>query len=180
MKILQDTSRFSEYEVAISSHFEKASVELLQRVHSSEYIAFVDKLSRQLQSSEGSRLLPFTPQVQKSILHQPSTNLKSAENCDTSFSAGTLQAARRAAGAVAHAVDLVLLGRNRNAFCAIRPPGHHAGYEGLLSNARSCGFCIFNNVAVGALHALEDHNCERVAIIDVDIHHGNIFLKNMK
>ena len=51
--------------------------------------------------------------------------------------------------------------------------GHHAGYEGLLKNARSCGFCIFNNIAAGALHALEEHNCERVAIIDVDVHHGN-------
>jgi acetoin utilization deacetylase AcuC-like enzyme len=74
---------------------------------------------------------------------------------------------------VAHAVDSVLLGRNRNAFCVVRPPGHHAGHRGLLAGAKSCGFCIFNNVAAGALHALEGQFCERVAIIDIDVHHGN-------
>ena len=70
-------------------------------------------------------------------------------------------------------MDCVLLGRNRNAFCVVRPPGHHAGYRGLLDGAKSCGFCIFNNVAAGALHALEGQFCERVAIIDIDVHHGN-------
>ena len=98
--------------------------------------------------------------------------LKKSEYCDTSFSSGTLRAARRAAGAVAHAVDLVLLGRHRNAFCVVRPPGHHAGYQGLLDGAKSCGFCIFNSVAAGAMHALEAHNCDRVAIVDLDVHHG--------
>ena len=73
---------------------------------------------------------------------------------------------------MAHAVDSVLLGRNRNAFCVVRPPGHHAGHRGLLDGAKSCGFCIFNNVAAGALHALEGQFCERVAIIDIDVHHG--------
>ncbi|CAN0445630.1 unnamed protein product, partial [Discosporangium mesarthrocarpum] len=94
-------------------------------------------------------------------------------------------AARRAAGAVTHAVDAVVSGRNRNAFCVVRPPGHHAGPNGLLEAAVktktlffshpqvSCGFCIFNNVAVGALHALEVHRLERVAIVDIDVHHGN-------
>lgn len=71
----------------------------------------------------------------------------------------------------------VLVGRNRNAFCVVRPPGHHAGVNGLLDGAESCGFCIFNNVAAGAMHALSDElhgrKCERVAIIDIDVHHGN-------
>lgn len=71
----------------------------------------------------------------------------------------------------------VLVGRNRNAFCVIRPPGHHAGINGLLSNAESCGFCLFNNVAAGAMHALSDEKhrprCERCAIVDIDAHHGN-------
>lgn len=171
MNNLLDTNQFHEHEISISSHFEKASLQLLHRVHSSEYIAFVDSLSQQIQSTDLTTV-PFTPQVQQKILHQPIHELKNAAFCDTAFSIGTLQAARRAAGAVAHAVDHVLLGRNRNAFCVVRPPGHHAGYEGLLKNSKSCGFCIFNNVAAGALHALEEHNCERVAIIDVDIHHG--------
>lgn len=71
----------------------------------------------------------------------------------------------------------VLVGRSRNAFCITRPPGHHAGINGLLDGGESCGFCIFNNVAAGAMHALSDENhrpkCERCAIVDIDIHHGN-------
>lgn len=175
MHRLQNREEFAEHEVEISSHFDKAPVELLSRVHSPEYIAFVDKLSKQMQlKSAAGAVVPFTPQVQKEVQGvTENQNIKKEEFCDTSFSAGTLQAARRAAGAVAFAVDRVLLGRNRNAFCCVRPPGHHAGYNGLLDNAKSCGFCIFNNVAAGAMHALEGHNCERVAIVDLDIHHGN-------
>ena len=69
----------------------------------------------------------------------------------------------------------VLLSRNRNAFCAVRPPGHHAGVNGLLEGGESCGFCIFNNVAAGALHAISDDKllCNRCAIVDIDVHHGN-------
>ena len=71
----------------------------------------------------------------------------------------------------------VLVGRNRNAFCVVRPPGHHAGVNGLLAGGESCGFCIFNNVAAAAMHALSDENqrpkCKRVAIVDIDAHHGN-------
>ena len=178
MHRLQNREEFAEHELEISSHFDKAPVEMLSRVHSPEYIAFVDKLSKKMQTEQGSgsrmdAVVPFTPQVQAGVQKAAFNDLKKDELCDTSFSAGTLQAARRAAGAVAFAVDRVLLGRNRNAFCCIRPPGHHAGYNGLLTNAKSCGFCIFNSVAAGALHALEGHNSEKVAIIDLDIHHGN-------
>jgi len=70
----------------------------------------------------------------------------------------------------------VLAGRSRNAFCIVRPPGHHAGVNGLLDGGESCGFCIFNNVAAGAMHALSERHqvrCERVAIVDIDVHHGN-------
>jgi len=102
---------------------------------------------------------------------------KEDRHSDTAFSVGSLKAARRAAGAVQHAVDCVLVGRNRNAFCIVRPPGHHAGINGLLAGAESCGFCLFNNVAAGAMHALSDEKhrprCERCAIVDVDVHHGN-------
>ena len=76
-------------------------------------------------------------------------------------------AALRAAGAVCAAVDAVMTGQARNAFCAVRPPGHHATRD------RAMGFCFFNNVAVAAAHALEAHGLERVAIIDFDVHHGN-------
>lgn len=86
---------------------------------------------------------------------------------DTALSAHTLNAARRAAGAVVHGVDLVMQREVRHAFCAVRPPGHHA------ERARAMGFCFFNNVAVGALHALQAYGLERVAIVDFDVHHGN-------
>lgn len=79
----------------------------------------------------------------------------------------TLRAALRAAGAVVLGVDLVMAGTEQAAFCNVRPPGHHA------ERARAMGFCFFNNVAVGAAHALAVHELERVAIADFDIHHGN-------
>ncbi|MCE2945889.1 MAG: histone deacetylase family protein [bacterium] len=86
---------------------------------------------------------------------------------DTAMNPHTLQAIRHAAGAAVRATDLVASGEVDNAFCAVRPPGHHA------EHARAMGFCIFNNVAIGALHALEAHGFERVAVVDFDVHHGN-------
>jgi acetoin utilization deacetylase AcuC-like enzyme len=86
---------------------------------------------------------------------------------DTAMSPGTWEAVLRAAGAAVLATDLVLAGRAGSAFCSVRPPGHHA------TRNRAMGFCFFNNVAVAALHALERHGLERVAVIDFDVHHGN-------
>jgi acetoin utilization deacetylase AcuC-like enzyme len=86
---------------------------------------------------------------------------------DTAMSRGTLSAALRAAGAGVLAVDLVMEGKYENAFCSVRPPGHHA------TRNRAMGFCFFNNIAVAAAHALEGHGLERVAVIDWDVHHGN-------
>jgi acetoin utilization deacetylase AcuC-like enzyme len=76
-------------------------------------------------------------------------------------------AARHAAGAVVHGVDLVCSGEHQSAFCAVRPPGHHA------ESRRAMGFCVFNSIAVGAAHALAAHGLSRVAIVDFDVHHGN-------
>jgi acetoin utilization deacetylase AcuC-like enzyme len=86
---------------------------------------------------------------------------------DTEISGGSLTAALAAAGTVVSAVDAVVTGRTRRAFCAVRPPGHHA------SAARGMGFCIFNNIAIGVRHAQRRHGVERVLIADWDVHHGN-------
>jgi len=86
---------------------------------------------------------------------------------DTAIGPRTLDAAQRAAGAVVLATDLVMEGKISNAFCNIRPPGHHA------SSDTAMGFCFYNNVAVGAAHALEQHGLDRVAVLDFDVHHGN-------
>ena len=86
---------------------------------------------------------------------------------DTVMGPGSTESALRAAGAVVAAVDAVLGGSAQRAFCAVRPPGHHATRE------RAMGFCLFNNVAVAAAHALAVHGLRRVAIADFDVHHGN-------
>lgn len=86
---------------------------------------------------------------------------------DTVVSPESLQAARRAAGAVVKAVDLVLGGEMDDAFCCVRPPGHHAESD------RAMGFCLYNNIAVGAAHALEVHGLDRIAVVDFDVHQGN-------
>ncbi len=88
-------------------------------------------------------------------------------DADTVMSAHSLGAALRAAGAVCAAIDAVFADARRRAFCAVRPPGHHATHDTAM------GFCLFNNVAIGAAHALATQAIERVAIIDFDVHHGN-------
>lgn len=86
---------------------------------------------------------------------------------DIIVSPGSGEAALRAAGAVCAAVDAVACGEAANAFCVVRPPGHHAG------PGQAMGFCLFNNVAIGGAHARAVHGFERIAIIDFDVHHGN-------
>ena len=86
---------------------------------------------------------------------------------DTAMNPHSLEAALLAAGANIQAVDMVMAGEARRAFCSVRPPGHHAERD------HAMGFCIFNNVAVGAAHAITVHGLERVAIVDFDVHHGN-------
>ena len=96
----------------------------------------------------------------------PDTGWRSLD-ADTHMSAGSLAAAYRAVGAGVKAVDMVLAGEVTNAFCAVRPPGHHAEQETAM------GFCLFGSVAIAAKHALDHHGLNRVVIIDFDVHHGN-------
>lgn len=92
---------------------------------------------------------------------------RAAFDADTIVSAGSREAILRAAGAVCAAVDAVVAGEGANAFCAVRPPGHHA------EPMHPMGFCIFNAIAVGALRARAVHGLQRVAVVDFDVHHGN-------
>ena len=96
----------------------------------------------------------------------PQKGYKSLDG-DTHISSGSLTAAYRAAGGVLRAIDIVLSGEAKNAFVAVRPPGHHAETQTAM------GFCLFGNIALGAKHALDFHGLKRVAVIDFDVHHGN-------
>ncbi len=86
---------------------------------------------------------------------------------DTVMSAGTWEAALRAVGAGLEAVDKVFAGEVKNAFCQVRPPGHHAESD------RAMGFCLFSNAAIAAMYARKKHGAERIAVVDFDVHHGN-------
>lgn len=118
--------------------------------------------------AELSQLLRAHPQeyVDSLFSLSPTEGIKHVDP-DTAMSPGTLTAALRAAGAGIMGVDLVMEKKASTAFCAVRPPGHHA------ERAKAMGFCFFNNIAVAAYHALEAHGISRVAIVDFDVHHGN-------
>jgi acetoin utilization deacetylase AcuC-like enzyme len=88
-------------------------------------------------------------------------------DADTMMSEGSLHAALRGSGALMTAIDAVMQGDTKQAFCAIRPPGHHATHD------QAMGFCLFNHVAVGAMHLIAEHQLSRIAIVDFDVHHGN-------
>jgi acetoin utilization deacetylase AcuC-like enzyme len=88
-------------------------------------------------------------------------------DADTAMSPGSFEAALRAAGGAVHAVDEVMAGKAKNAFVAVRPPGHHT------ETARPMGFCLFNNAAIAARYAQKRHGIERAAVVDFDVHHGN-------
>lgn len=115
--------------------------EQLLRAHSAEYLDMIDAV---MPRKGYSRLDP-----------------------DTVISPGTLQAARRAAGSVILAVDQIMSGQISNAFCSVRPPGHHAERD------RALGFCIYSNLAIGVMHALEEYGLKKVAVVDFDVHQGN-------
>ncbi|MBM3515528.1 MAG: histone deacetylase family protein [Alphaproteobacteria bacterium] len=104
--------------------------------------------------------------VKRLVAAMPDRGLSSIDG-DTVISPGTAKAMPRAAGAVIRAVDAVMSGEADNAFCAVRPPGHHA------ESNRVMGFCLVNNAAIGAYHARAAHGIRRVAVIDFDVHHGN-------
>jgi len=117
-------------------------------------------------ATRGQLLRVHAPTLLEQVLEtRPATRVML--DPDTALSPATAEAALRAAGAAVAAVDAVLDGETMRAFCAVRPPGHHATGETAM------GFCLFNNVAIAAAHALAKHGLARVAIADFDVHHGN-------
>ncbi len=112
-------------------------------------------------------LLAHPPEYVEKITASAPTDGWTQLDPDTSMSPGSLEAAQRAVGAGVAAVDAVLDGEVRNAFVGCRPPGHHA------EKTTAMGFCLFSNVAIAALHALENRGLSRVAVLDFDVHHGN-------
>ena len=118
-------------------------------------------------ASEDEILRVHSPEYLKLVRSEIAAGRRALSTGDTEISPGSLDAALAAAGTVVSAVDAVMGGRARNAFCALRPPGHHA------SQARGMGFCVFNNIAIGARHAARRHGVGRILIADWDVHHGN-------
>jgi len=113
-------------------------------------------------------LLRAHPAAYLDLIHAKAPSSGSIQlDQDTAMNAFSLQAALLGAGAGVQATDLVLGGQAGNAFCLVRPPGHHA------ERIRAMGFCLFGNIAIAARHALEHHGLDRVAILDFDVHHGN-------
>lgn len=108
-----------------------------------------------------------TPEYWQSLQKKSPAQDRVSLDPDTLMNPHTLAAARVAAGAGLYAVDELMAGRHKTAFCAVRPPGHHA------TPAQAMGFCFINNIAVAAAYALDVHGLDRVAIIDFDVHHGN-------
>jgi acetoin utilization deacetylase AcuC-like enzyme len=130
---------------------------------------FAGLVRREAPLADRAELLRVHPEAHLRAVEQaiPAGDGWAMLDADTPVMAGSLAAALRAAGACVAAVDAVLAGEARNAFCAIRPPGHHA------ERATPMGFCLFGNVALAAKRALDHHGLARVAIMDFDVHHGN-------
>jgi acetoin utilization deacetylase AcuC-like enzyme len=117
--------------------------------------------------TEEEMLLCHTREYVRIAQHDVAAGYPSLSTGDTDITSKSWEVACRTAGGVLNAVDAVLTGKARNAFCAVRPPGHHA------TPNRGMGFCLLNNVAIGARYAQKKHGLERVLIIDWDVHHGN-------
>jgi acetoin utilization deacetylase AcuC-like enzyme len=134
--------RHADFDAAVWREAPRGTNEQVLRVHTAAYVDEVEALS-------------------------PAQGYQALDGGDTILSPGSLEAVMRCVGAACDAVDAVVAGEARNAFCATRPCGHHAEAD------RAMGFCVYNQAAIAALHAREVHGLQRVAVVDFDVHHGN-------
>jgi acetoin utilization deacetylase AcuC-like enzyme len=130
-------------------------------------LAYVDAAPADLQDVELAHTHGYVAEIGAMLRDCERTGERRALDPDTLANAHTWRAALHAAGAAVQATDLVIDGGADNAFCSVRPPGHHATRD------QSMGFCFFNNIAIAARHALDRRGLQRVAIVDFDVHHGN-------
>jgi acetoin utilization deacetylase AcuC-like enzyme len=117
--------------------------------------------------TEQQVLLAHAPSMWQEVASTAPQAGRAALDADTVLSPGSLAAALRGVGAACAGVDALMSGSTKHAFCIARPPGHHATRE------QSMGFCVFNQIAIAALHAMQTHGLTRVAVVDFDVHHGN-------
>ncbi|EFA83888.1 hypothetical protein PPL_02958 [Heterostelium album PN500] len=151
---------------------EEISDKWILTVHSPDYLRQLDEFTEKLEPNE-IRPLNVNDGATQAGAGIQFTPASDGEDGDTFISKNSLKAAKRAAGATLAAVDQVLKGVVSSAFVAARPPGHHAGREGLTSGTTSQGFCLLNNVAIAAKYAQLRYGVEKIAIVDFDVHHGN-------
>ncbi|HEY2018718.1 MAG TPA: histone deacetylase [Bryobacteraceae bacterium] len=140
-----------------------AVVEGLQEAGLLERLGRIDRRA----AAEGELLLCHTPEYLRTAKHDVESGLTHLSTGDTDITPNSWDIATLAVGGVLNAVDAVMTSKVRNAFCAVRPPGHHA------TPNRGMGFCLLNNVAIAARHAQRKHGVDRVLIVDWDVHHGN-------
>ncbi|KYR02367.1 hdaD, histone deacetylase family protein [Tieghemostelium lacteum] len=164
--------------IVIKNDPEEAQDKWILTVHSPDYLRQLDEITEKLDLNEIRAL--NAPDGANSSTGGASLTINAnqdqtgeCEDGDTFISKLSLKAAKRSAGATISAIDHVFKGTVSSAFVAARPPGHHAGRDGLTSGTSSQGFCLLNNVCIGAKYAQLKYNLERIAIIDIDVHHGN-------
>jgi acetoin utilization deacetylase AcuC-like enzyme len=142
--------------LTVIEDFAKAPRDVLLMVHDEAYITKME--SQKIESDTPQHATQFSVD-----------DTRVTQDQDTFMSLFSFEAALKAAGAVCKAIDLVTEGRFRNAFCCVRPPGHHCGIKGHTAEASSQGYCIINNISVGAMYATRILDYKKVAVVDFDV-----------
>lgn len=162
--------KFLQNEIDYTDEISLINKEQMIKVHTESYIEFLFALDKSVQDKEG--YIPMTPTIQSKF--GTVFSVKNSANSETQLSKETFTAARRASGAVCKAIDDVVSGKHRNAFCVVRPPGHNCGLKGLAKLSSGCGYSILNHIMIGTQYCFDTYkDIKKIAIVDFDIHHGN-------